>query len=107
MHGRGRTRRFLIKAGAATGGGLMISVLAPGLTRACAQTRAGDDPSPGTELTAWIVIRPDEQVIIRVARAEVGQGTATGLAQLVAEELDCDWSKVKVAFPTPLESLAR
>ena len=53
------------------------------------------------------MIQPNEQVIVRVARAEVGQGTATGLAQLVAEELDCDWTKVKVEFPTPSESLAR
>ena len=54
-----------------------------------------------------MVIRPDDTVVIRVARSEMGQGTLTGLAQLVAEELQCDWSKVTTEFPTPGESLAR
>ncbi|MGB8176593.1 MAG: molybdopterin cofactor-binding domain-containing protein, partial [Pseudolabrys sp.] len=44
---------------------------------------------------------------IRVARSEMGQGTLTGLCQLVAEELECDWSKVSYEFPTPGENLAR
>src|SRR5712691_1172485 len=45
------------------------------------------------EINAWVVIRPDDTVVIRIARSEMGQGTLTGLAQLVAEELECDWSK--------------
>ncbi len=45
------------------------------------------------EINAWVVIKPDDTVIIRIARAEMGQGTLTGLAQLVAEELECDWSQ--------------
>jgi CO/xanthine dehydrogenase Mo-binding subunit len=40
-------------------------------------------------------------VVIRIARSEMGQGTLTGLAQLVAEELECDWSKVTTEYPTP------
>jgi isoquinoline 1-oxidoreductase subunit beta len=63
------------------------------------------DGSP--EINAWVVIRPDETVIIRIARSEMGQGTLTGLAQLVAEELECDWSKVVTEFPTPGQSVAR
>jgi isoquinoline 1-oxidoreductase subunit beta len=63
------------------------------------------DGSP--EIDAWVVIRPDDTVVIRIARSEMGQGTLTGLAQLVAEELDCDWSKVTTEFPTPGQSLAR
>jgi isoquinoline 1-oxidoreductase beta subunit len=59
------------------------------------------------EVNAWVVIRPDDRVIIRVARSEMGQGTITGLAQLVAEELECDWSKVTYEYPTPGESLKR
>src|SRR5262249_54061947 len=59
------------------------------------------------EINAWVVIRPDETVVVRVVRTEMGQGTLTGLAQLVAEELDCDWSKVTTEYPTPGESLAR
>jgi isoquinoline 1-oxidoreductase beta subunit len=53
------------------------------------------------------VIRPDDTVIIRIARSEMGQGSLTGLAQLVAEELECDWSKVSTEYPTPGQSLAR
>src|SRR5438105_4714914 len=63
------------------------------------------DGSP--EVTAWVVIKPDDSVVIRVARSEMGQGTMTGLAQLVAEELECDWSKVTTEFPTPGQNLAR
>ena len=53
------------------------------------------------------MIKPDDTCVIRIARSEMGQGTLTGLAQLVAEELDCDWSKVAYEFPTPGDSLAR
>ena len=59
------------------------------------------------EINAWVVIRPDDTVVIRVARSEMGQGTITGLAQLVAEELECDWSKVTTEYPTPGQSVAR
>ena len=59
------------------------------------------------EVNAWVVIRPDETVVIRIMRSEMGQGSLTGLAQLVAEELDCDWSRVTTEFPTPGENLAR
>ena len=54
-----------------------------------------------------MVIQPDDTVIIRIARSEMGQGTLTGLAQLVAEELECDWSKVTTEYPTPGQNLAR
>ena len=59
------------------------------------------------EINAWVVVQPDERVIIRIARSEMGQGTLTGLAQLVAEELDCDWSRVSTEYPTPGQNLAR
>ena len=59
------------------------------------------------EVNAWVVIEPDDTVVIRIARSEMGQGTLTGLAQLVAEELECDWSKVRTEYPTPGQSLAR
>jgi isoquinoline 1-oxidoreductase subunit beta len=94
-------RRSFIAGIAAVGGGLALSLrlpLGPDVVRAA-------DGSP--EVNAWIVIRPDDTVVIRVARTEMGQGTLTGLAQLVAEELECDWSKVTTEFPTPGQSLAR
>src|SRR5213082_3959020 len=59
------------------------------------------------ELNCWVVIQPDDKVVIRIARSEMGQGTLTGLAQLVAEELECDWSKVTTEYPTPGQSVAR
>ena len=59
------------------------------------------------EITAWVVVQPDDKVVIRIARSEMGQGTLTGLAQLVAEELDCDWARVTTEYPTPGQNLAR
>ncbi len=59
------------------------------------------------EVNAWVVVQPDDKVIIRIARSEMGQGTLTGLAQLVAEELECDWARVTTEYPTPGQSLAR
>lgn len=59
------------------------------------------------EINAWVVIQPDDTVIIRIARSEMGQGTLTGLAQLVAEELECDWARVTTEYPTPGQNLAR
>jgi isoquinoline 1-oxidoreductase subunit beta len=59
------------------------------------------------EINAWVVIQPDDRVIIRIARSEMGQGSLTGLAQLVAEELECDWAKVSTEYPTPGQNLAR
>lgn len=61
----------------------------------------------GPEVNAWVVIKPDESVVIRVARSEMGQGTLTGVCQLCAEELECDWSKVSYEFPTPGQNVAR
>lgn len=64
---------------------------------------AGEAP----EINAWVVVRPDDTVVIRIARSEMGQGTLTGLAQLVAEELECDWARVTTEYPTPGQNLAR
>ena len=85
-------------AGAGLALGLDIPFGGPTVVRAA-------DGSP--EVNAWVVIRPDDTVVIRIARSEMGQGTLTGLAQLVAEELECDWSKVTTEFPTPGQSVAR
>jgi isoquinoline 1-oxidoreductase beta subunit len=59
------------------------------------------------EVNAWVVVKPDETVVIRIARSEMGQGTLTGLAQMVADELGCQWAKVTYEFPTPEENVAR
>lgn len=59
------------------------------------------------EVNAWVVVNTDDSIVIRIARSEMGQGSLTGLAQLVAEELDADWRKVITEYPTPGQSLAR
>jgi isoquinoline 1-oxidoreductase subunit beta len=94
-------RRAFIISSAALGGGLAFSLDLPFDPTVA---RAADS---GPELTNWVVIRPDDTVVIRIARSEMGQGSLTGLAQLVAEELECDWSKVVTEYPTPGENLAR
>jgi isoquinoline 1-oxidoreductase subunit beta len=63
--------------------------------------------SPDAEVNAWVLIKPDDTCVIRIARSEMGQGTLTGLAQLVAEELECDWSKVTTDSITAGQNLAR
>ena len=95
-------RRAFVIGTAAAGAGLALGLDIPfgGPTVA----RAADG---APEVNAWVVIRPDDTVVIRIVRSEMGQGTLTGLAQLVAEELECDWSKVTTEYPTPGQSVAR
>jgi isoquinoline 1-oxidoreductase subunit beta len=59
-----------------------------------------------SEINAWVVIDSDDSVTIRVARSEMGQGSLTGLLMLVAEELECDWSRVRAEYASPAENLA-
>jgi isoquinoline 1-oxidoreductase subunit beta len=82
------TRRQFLKVSAAAGGGLVVGFPFP------------SHPQVGNiaEINAWIVVRPDDTVIIRYARSEMGQGSMTSAAQLVAEELECDWSRVRVEY---------
>jgi len=94
-------RRSFVIGSAAVGAGLALGLKIPfGTSVVRAQ-----DGSP--EINAWIVIRPDDTVVVRIARSEMGQGTLTGLAQMAAEELECDWSKVTTEYPTPGQSVAR
>ena len=60
-----------------------------------------------TDLNCWVVIAPDDTVTIRVARSEMGQGAMTALAMLVAEELECDWAKVRTEFVSPRQNVLR
>ncbi|MGE0260571.1 MAG: molybdopterin cofactor-binding domain-containing protein, partial [Alphaproteobacteria bacterium] len=97
------SRRSFLASVAAIGGGLSLGFRVPFETPALAAEAVPNIP----EINAWVIIRPDDTVVIRIARSEMGQGTLTGLAQLVAEELECDWSKVTTEFPTPGENAAR
>src|SRR5262245_55586417 len=98
------SRRQFLFTTAVAGGGLALGLYAPWSRNVLAQTPLAAD---GSEIGAWVFIRPNDDVVIRIARSEMGQGTLTGLAQLVAEELECDWKKVKSEYPTPGQNLAR
>lgn len=93
-------RKFIVGSAAAAGGGLALGLNVPfGIGSAQAQGAA-------TEVNIWVAIKPDDICVIRIARSEMGQGTLTGLAQLVAEELECDWKKVTTEGITPGRNLA-
>lgn len=96
------SRRTFVVGATATTAGLTLGMRLP-LDGGKAFAQGAASP----EINAWVVIKPDDTVIIRIARSEMGQGTLTGLAQLVAEELECDWSKVTTEYPTPGENLRR
>jgi isoquinoline 1-oxidoreductase beta subunit len=91
-------RRGFLVSSAAVAGGFSLGFSIPFEAAHAAEVK---------ELNAWVVIHPDDKVVIRIARSEMGQGTLTGLAQLVAEELECDWNKVTWEYPTPAENLKR
>ena len=98
------SRRKFVVGSAAAGGGLALGFNLPsGFGAAMAQGAANN----GTEVNIWVAIKPDDTCVIRIARSEMGQGTITGLAQLVAEELECDWKKVTTEQITPGTNLAR
>jgi len=91
------SRRAAFKAGAALAIGFHLAPRGA-LAQAAAAT---------PEINAWVVIHPDDRVVLRMARSEMGQGTRTGLAQMIAEELHCDWAKISTEYVTPGQSLAR
>ena len=94
------SRRTFLKQSAAIGGGLTVGFHFPG---AIAQS-AG---SKGAEINAWVVVRPDDTVIIRYARSEMGQGSMTSAPMLVAEELEADWKKVRIEYASANENVRR
>jgi len=94
-------RKFIVGSAAVAGGGLVLGLNVPfGVGAAQAQGGAA------TEVNIWVAIKPDDTCVIRIARSEMGQGTLTGIAQLVAEELECDWNKVATEGITPGRNLA-
>ncbi|HSQ05692.1 MAG TPA: molybdopterin cofactor-binding domain-containing protein, partial [Burkholderiales bacterium] len=95
------SRRKFIITSAAAGGGLALGFNVP-FGIALAEAAAANP-----EVNAWVLVKPDNTCVIRIARSEMGQGTLTGLAQLVAEELECDWKKVTTEMVTPGQNLAR
>src|SRR4051812_26613 len=101
-------RRGFFTAMAAAGGGLALGWQPFAATPAAAQAASGKAAASagGAEVGIWVVIKPDDTVVVRIARSEMGQGTLTGLAQLVADELDADWRFVRAEYVAPEVNLA-
>lgn len=101
------TRRHFIIAGATAAGGLALGIGAiPRAVQAfTVAAKPWDEGANPYDLDAWIAIEPDDSVLIRYARSEMGQGSMTSLPMIVAEELQCDWSKVRVEYASPNRSV--
>ena len=104
---RSLTRRSFVRASLSAAGGLAIAAFAP-------ESRARDDRrravEPGDrqrarEINAFVVIDPDNSITLRVAKSEMGQGVMTSLAMIVAEELECDFAKVRVEYASANRNL--
>ena len=96
------SRRQFVITGSSLAGGLALGLVAPGAAKADTPVLKaqywGEDAALPHEVTAWVVIDPDDSVTLRCPMAEMGQGTGSGLPMLLAEELECDWGKVNVEF---------
>lgn len=96
----GITRRGLLLSGAAVGGGLLLGVAGIGTHLAThdrvKHQRKSQSGTAGQSLSLWIRITPENQVVLLVPHTEMGQGSQTGLGQIVAEELDIEWSQLRI-----------
>ena len=97
----GHSRRDVLAAAAAAGGALVIGFWMP--PRANAQAIHPEGAAWAVkpdvdEVNAWVVVEPDDTVTVRIAQTELGQGVWTSNAMIVAEELQCDWSKVRPQY---------
>jgi isoquinoline 1-oxidoreductase beta subunit len=102
LAGSNYSRRQILVAGATLSGGMALGLFIPGAAHAAVPELEArywaDDARNLNEVNAWVVIEPDDSVTLRSPMAEMGQGTASGLAMLLAEELECRWDNVKVEF---------
>jgi isoquinoline 1-oxidoreductase beta subunit len=101
MSRSGLDRRSFVVGVSAAGGTLTLGFAAAN------GGEPAESPAHPVEVNCWVVIAPDDTVTIRVARSEMGQGAMTALAMLVAEELECDWTKVRTEFVSPRQNLMR
>jgi isoquinoline 1-oxidoreductase subunit beta len=99
------TRRHFIVTAATAAGGLLIGIsAAPRLARAATVTGQpwdDDNAHNANDIDAWIAIDPDDSILIRYQRSEMGQGSMTALPMIITEELQCDWSKVRIEYASP------
>lgn len=94
-------RRTLLKSMAAVSVGVVFPVAMSG----CRVADYG--PATPVELISWVVIEPNNTVRIRIPQSDIGQGVITTLSQVLAEEMDLDWSLVRPEFFDPLTNLKR
>src|ERR1041385_7879790 len=106
IFGKGQrlSRRAFVVNSATAAGGLALGLNVPFIDALAHHGKASEHNA--TEVNLWVAIEPDDTCVIRIARSEMGQGTLTGLAQLVAEELQCDWKKVETEGISPSRNLA-
>ena len=100
------SRRGFLGTASAAGGVFALSWAVPGAALAQAAKALTPASAGGTPVGIWVVIKPDDTVVVRIARSEMGQGTMTGLAQLVAEELEADWAHVTTEYVPPEANFA-
>src|SRR6516162_9238345 len=96
-------RRDFLTSAAAVGGAMVLGFHLP-VTSAQAQAITREPwyrDAEVPEINAWLTIAPDDTVTIRVAQTEMGTGVLTSCPMMVAEELQCDWSKVKAEYASP------
>ncbi len=79
-----------------TAAGLLIGFYLPERSQLGAQATAASTPA---KVNAWVRIGTDDSVTLMIHKSEMGQGTVTSLSQLLAEELECDWKKIRTEFP--------
>ena len=99
-------RRSLVASAAAGAFAIAFKSPSAGFTAAHAQSQTGPAAAP-VEVGIWAVVHPDDTVVVRIARSEMGQGLMTGLAQLVADEMDVDWKHIRAEYVAPEDNLAR
>jgi isoquinoline 1-oxidoreductase subunit beta len=112
MHAAGTdstlSRRHFILTAVSAAGGLIVGIaFAPNDARAATiskQPWADNDHAPH-EIDAWIAIDPDDSILIRYQRSEMGQGSMTALPMIITEELQCDWSKVRIEYASANRSV--
>src|SRR5215469_12667746 len=83
------SRRGFLRTGATAAGGLLVGFRLPATAQSSAPVR----------LNAWVHVGSDDMVTLFIHKAEMGQGTVTSLSMLLAEELECDWKKIRTEFP--------
>src|SRR6267142_7225057 len=112
MHGTGAAstvnRRHFILTSVSAAGGLTVGIaVASGSARAATISEQpwNDKDYAPNEIDAWIAIEPDDSILIRYQRSEMGQGSMTALPMIIAEELQCDWSKVRIEYASSTRSV--